>query len=112
MINFYNRYDVLVVRFPFTDFSTIKARPVVVISNSFYNENSQNDLIVLALSSQIHNKLSFEFEVSEWEKAGLLKPTIIKSAIATVSSEIVLNKLGSLSESDIQSLEILLQKII
>ncbi len=112
MINSYNKYDVVVVKVPFTDFSAIKARPVVVVSNSFYNENSRNDLIVMALSSQVQNKLPFEFEISEWENAGLLKPTILKSAIATVTSEIVLNKLGQLSAIDIQKTENLLQKIL
>ena len=112
MINIYNRFDVLVVRFPFSNFNAAKARPVVVASTDFYNENSRNDLIVMALSSQINNKLPFEVEISNWKNACLLKPTILKSAIATVASEIVLNKLGQLSETDIKKLEDLLQKIV
>ena len=112
MINIYNKYDVLVVKFPFTNLTASKARPVVVASTDFFNKNSREDLIVIALSSQIHNKLPFEVEIDDWQKSGLAKPTILKAAIATVSSEIVLTKLGQLSKIDIQKVTDLLQMVL
>ena len=42
--------DILLVPVPFTDLSSQKQRPVVVISNNRYNHNHQ-DVIVVAMTS-------------------------------------------------------------
>ena len=112
MTSSYHKYDVLVVKFPFTHLRGSKARPVVVISNDFYHHNSRNDLIVMALSSQTRNKLKFEPGITKWKEAGLLKRTILKSAIASISAELVLNKLGSLQPGDMSNLDRLLESIL
>ena len=44
--------DVVLVPFPFTDQSTTKKRPAVVISSHAYN-NERPDLIIMAVTSQI-----------------------------------------------------------
>jgi len=36
MINFLNKYDVVVVKFPFASSQKYKARPAVIISNEYY----------------------------------------------------------------------------
>lgn len=103
-----SKYDVVVVKFPFSDIAALKARPAAIISNKFYNNNSRNSLLVVGISSKIKSKLDFEKNIEHWQKAGLLKPSIFKSAIATIDKNIVLKQLGSLSEKDIEALEDLL----
>ena len=44
--------DIILVPFPFTDQSTIKKRPAVVISSVDYNAE-RPDLIIMAVTSQI-----------------------------------------------------------
>jgi mRNA interferase MazF len=44
--------DVVLVPFPFTDQSTTKKRPAVVISSTRYN-TERPDLIIIAVTSQI-----------------------------------------------------------
>lgn len=112
MIDSLNSCDVVVVKFPFASSLKYKARPAVVISSSFYNQNSRESLIILAISSQIESKLNFEVEIKEWEKSGLLKPSIFKASIATIEKESIITKLGILSEIDTQNLNTLLKKII
>lgn len=104
MINF-SKYDVVVVRFPYASSLKYKARPAVVISSDLYNENSRNTLLILAVSSSTQNKLDFELEIQKWKEAGLLKPSIFKSALATIEKDFVVNKLGSLTPHDIDRLE-------
>jgi mRNA-degrading endonuclease toxin of MazEF toxin-antitoxin module len=55
-----NKYDVVVVKFPFSDIAIRKARPAVVISGKFYNKNSRNSLLVVGISSKIESKLDLE----------------------------------------------------
>ncbi len=57
MINSFNKYEVVVVKFPFASSLKYKARPAVIISSHFYNQNSRDTLLILAISSQIDQKL-------------------------------------------------------
>ena len=106
------KYDVVVVKFPFASSLKYKARPAVIISDKFYNTNSRDTIIILAISSKIDTKLDFEIEIKEWQKAGLLKPSLFKSSIATIEKDFIITKLGSLEECDKNSLENLIRKIL
>jgi mRNA interferase MazF len=112
MTNIYKKYDVIVAKFYFASSKVYKVRPAIIISSEFYNENSRDNLIAVAVSSQIENKLSFEFQIEEWKEAGLLKPSILKSNIATIEKSEVLKKLGNLQIKDRENLDSLIQKIL
>lgn len=110
MTNF-SKYDLVVVKFPFASSLKYKARPAVVLSSDIYNENSRGTLLILAISSNVDNKLDFELEIMEWKKAGLLKPSIFKASIATIEKDFVVSTLGRLLENDISRLEKLVKVI-
>jgi mRNA interferase MazF len=112
MINSLSKNDIIVVKFPFASSVKYKARPTVIISNDYYNDNSRNTFIILAISSQIDSKLSIEKDVKFWKEAGLLKPSIFKSSIATVQQDYVLQKLGTLESDDIVILDNLIENIL
>jgi len=110
MTNF-SKYDIVVVKFPFASSKKYKARPAVIISSNFYNENSRNTLLIMAISSKLDSSLDFEYPIRDWEKSGLLKPSIFKSSIATIEKEYIIQKLGTLSELDIKKLKIIIEEI-
>lgn len=104
--------DVILVPFPFTDQSSIKKRPAIVISSDLYNK-SKIDLIIIAVTSQVHENLQFgEVIIKKWSEAGLLKPSLIKPVITTIENSLVVKNLGELQSSDLQSLTNNLQGII
>jgi len=111
MINSLNKYDVIVVRFPFASSLKYKARPAVLISSKEYNLNSRNTLIIMAISSQIETKLSFEPMIQKWQTAGLLKQSILKGSIATIENDFIVTKLGTLSQEDQVVLDQLIKEI-
>lgn len=51
--------DIVLLPFPFTDLTTTKQRPAIIISSDWFNQNRQ-DLIVVAITSQIPIKLNEE----------------------------------------------------
>jgi len=110
MINF-SKYDLVVVKFPFASSLKYKARPAVILSSDIYNENSRGTFLILAISSNVANKLDFELEIKEWKQTGLLKPSIFKASIATIEKDFVISKLGTLLENDISRLEKLIKII-
>ncbi len=101
----FSKYDVVVVKFPFASSLKYKARPAVIISSPIYNQTSRNSLLILAISSQTENKLSIESHVADWKEAGLLKPSIFKSSVATIEKDVILTRLGTLSKKDAERLE-------
>jgi mRNA interferase MazF len=91
---------IVLVPFPFTDQSTSKRRPAVVVSNRAYN-GARPDVVVMAVTSQLRPVPTLgEVWVSRWEAAGLLKPSAIKPVFATIEQRLVIRHLGVLQSAD------------
>lgn len=96
----YNFGDVVLVPFPFTDQTGNKKRPAVVVSSAIYN-STRPDLILMAITSQVKTSRAVaEVIVTEWQKAGLLKASVIKPILTTIEKRLVLRHLGRLEDSD------------
>jgi mRNA interferase MazF len=112
MINTYNKYDTVIVKFYFASSKVYKARPAVIISSDYYNSVSRNNIVALAISSQFETKLDFEPEIIDFKNAGLSKPSILKSNIVTVEKDFILQTIGSLEKDDRENLNSLIEKIL
>ncbi len=108
----YNFGDVVLVPFPFTDQRGTKKRPAVIVSSNFYNV-SLPDVVLMAITSQVKQKLKAgELEITEWQRAKLLKPSVIKPIFTTIERHLILRKLGKLENEDAQNLRNLLQNLM
>ena len=91
--------DVVLLPFPFTDLSTFKQRPGVIVSSDEFN-GAHPDVIVLAITSHLPEKLAagdFLLETSELEAAGLPKRSLVKlGKVVTLDQRLIRKKLGSL----------------
>jgi mRNA interferase MazF len=96
-----SKNDVILVRYPFTDLSTIKIRPAVVVDSP----HTSQDQIVVPLTSQISNLLDGEFLLSDWTGAGLNVPTAVKRGLYTVHPLLIIKRLGRLSQQDAQEID-------
>jgi len=104
--------DVLLVPFPFTDQVGTKKRPGVVVSNRDYNAKKP-DIVILAVTSQVRVPLGYaEAMISDWQVAGLIKSSVFKPVFTTIEQNLVLRVLGRLSESDAQTLELLVGAVM
>jgi mRNA interferase MazF len=96
----YDFGDIVLVPFPFTDQSGNKKRPAVVVSSAAYNV-ARLDLILMAVTSQVRATAAFgDILLSEWQKAGLLKASVIKPVLTTVERRLILRRLGRLEQTD------------
>lgn len=104
--------DVVLVPFPFTDQTTTKKRPAVVVSSDAYHRG-RSDLILIAVTSQMRPTTNFgEATIAKWKEAGLLKPSVIKPLLATVDKSLAIRKLGSLAPIDLDALRKVLRIIL
>jgi mRNA interferase MazF len=108
----YEFEDLVLVPFPFTNLSTTKKRPAVVISSPAYHQARQ-DLVILAVTSQARPSSGFgEATVAKWKEAGLLRPSVMKPVLATIERGLVFRRLGRLEEEDRRALRRLLHTIL
>lgn len=98
----YRRGDVVLVPFPFTDLSTTKQRPALVVSPDAWNA-SQADVMLVAITSQISppsDSGSLLLETADWQAAGLPKPSRIRpTKLFTMHQGLIRRPLGQLPQS-------------
>ncbi len=97
----FERGKIILVPFPFTDLSSQKIRPAVIISCAFAESP---DTIVAFISSIPFRKSRFHVSLpnthSDFKKTGLKASSTIRcDKIATLDKKIVLGEVGILSKS-------------
>lgn len=108
----YNFGDIVLVKFPFTNFQATKQRPAVIISSQLYHEK-RPDIILMAVTSRIRTPLATgEAEIENWENAGLVKPSVFKPLIATIEKEQIIKTLGITTAEDQSRLTKIIETII
>ncbi len=110
-----NRGDDVLVPFPFTDLTTQKQRPALVISSKSFNDSSA-DTILLAITSQIPIDLEhsdYRLSPDEQKKGGLPKPSIVKAAkVVTLSQALIRKTVGRLPTESLDRIVGILVSII
>ena len=94
----FSRGEVVLLPIPFTDLTSRKVRPAVVIGHSSH----PGDLFVVPISSVLQN---VDLVLQGWKTAGLNVPCGLKSQIATVEDRLVVKAVGLLSPQDSVALE-------
>jgi len=97
----YSRGTVVLLPFPFSDLSAAKLRPSVVVSGQYPSD----DLIVVAITSVGASLRPGEFPIGAWREAGLIHPSFMKRAIASISPDLIRKVLGKLSKVDLTQLD-------
>lgn len=97
----YSKYDIVLVRYPFSDLSRSKVRPAVVVSSP----HTSQDILVTPLTSKTGSLLEGEFAISEWSIAGLNVATAVKRGVYTVHESLVIKVIGKLAEVDAERLD-------
>jgi len=103
--------DIVLVPFPFTDQTGAKKRPAVVVSSQILHGEGI-DVVIMAVTTQQRPSSSLEVTISDWQAAGLLRPSVVKPVIATIEKSLVVKKLGSLQEHDLNALRDALRRAL
>ena len=92
----YKRGDIVLVSFPFTDLSSSKRRPALVVSPDSFNQTMQ-DLVLAAITSQTAEGSPFTIEQDDCIDGRLPKRSVVKPAkVFTMHSTLVLKKICAL----------------
>ena len=82
----YSKWDIILVPFPFTDLTTAKKRPALVVSPDSYNELGP-DLVIAFLTSQ--TKIlprPGDYPIQSWKESGLPRASLLRMKFATIGT--------------------------
>lgn len=100
----YNRGDVVLVSFIFSDETDEKHRPAVVISSDAYHK-SRREAIIAAITSRTERVLVGDHLINDWQGAGLLFPSVATGIVRTIKQDMITRKLGTMQQPDMQGIE-------
>ncbi|HRJ10487.1 MAG TPA: type II toxin-antitoxin system PemK/MazF family toxin [Prosthecobacter sp.] len=90
--------DVVLLPIPFTDLSSHKVRPAIVIGFGTF----PGDLFVVPVTSQLANA---DFPLADWRASGLNVPCGVKGQLCTVEDRLVRKVVGRLTPADSATLQ-------
>ena len=91
-----SRNDVVHLPIPFTDLTSRKVPPAIIVGRK------GTDLFLVPVSSVLFNT---DFTLKEWQGAGLNAPSGVKAQLATVEDRLVLKITGAVTAVDRQTLD-------
>jgi mRNA interferase MazF len=95
----YQRGDVVLLPFPFTDLSATRTRPAVVMSVPEFTDTTGDFMV--AMITSVPRTTSYDYELHDWQEAHLLRPSWVRAKLATLDPALVRHQPGSLSERDL-----------
>ena len=93
-----SRNDIVLLPIPFTDLTSQKVRPAVVIGAGTF----KGDVFVVPVTSRLFQT---DLVFHDWSQAGLNVQSGIKGQIATVDASLIRQVVGKLSASDSERLD-------
>ena len=95
----FKQKDILIVPFPYTDFSSVKQRPVLVLSKDEYNLNTE-DIIVCGITSNLKDaKHSILIDNKDLIEGNIPLTSRVKiDKIITLNKSLVKKKIGSIND--------------
>jgi len=101
----FQRSDVVLVPFPFSDLSTTRVRPAVVVSSALYHA-TEPGLLLAALTSKVAAATGpFDCLLSDWCAAGLRYPSALKPVLFTLDPARVIYRIGALTSADLAQVD-------
>ncbi|MBC8230631.1 type II toxin-antitoxin system PemK/MazF family toxin [bacterium] len=97
-MSIYRQRDIVLVPFPFSDLSGQKVRPVLILSNDVYNQQSA-DVVVCGLTTNLSpTPYSIIVDVTDVEQPGTLrhKSKIKIDTIASLEQSILIKQISRL----------------
>jgi mRNA interferase MazF len=101
----FRRGDVVLVPFGFTDGTGTKWRPAVVVSADAYGDRSPDVLIASITGNLRAIPHPGDHQVVEWDRAGLLRPSLVQTKLTTVEASMIGRRLGRLTAADLAAVD-------
>lgn len=93
-------FDVVVVPFPFTDNTTTKRRPALILSDAKSFNQQAGQVVMAMITSARNSDWPLDIEIQDLDSAGLPASSIIRMKLFTLDEHLIIRKAGSLARPD------------
>jgi mRNA interferase MazF len=95
----FDRWDLVVVPFPFTDLPVAKARPALLLTDATFQRAHDHSILAM-VTTGAGSSWPSDVPIQDLEAAGLVKPCVIRLKLFTLSQELIRRRIGKLTASD------------
>lgn len=96
----YERFDVVVVPFPFTDKSAQKRRPALVLSSAkSFNAKARHSVMAM-ITSAANRSWPLDVTIRDLTAAGLPAASVVRMKLFTLDHKFVVRRAGRLTAAD------------
>lgn len=96
----FERYDVVVVPFPFTDRASTIRRPALVLSDPAPFGKATGQCLLAMITRAARSAWPFDVPITDLASAGLSAGGVIRMKLFTLDQSLVLRQIGALGEDD------------
>lgn len=111
ILGIYKALDVVVVPFPFTDSSSSKKRPALVISSGKAFNEKIDHYVLLMITSARNSAWPLDIVIQDLPAVGLTNDSIIRMKLFTLDGQLILKKIGALKTKDRKNVAQALQQL-
>jgi len=105
--------DIVLIPIPFTDLSSQKRRPVIVISNNAYHQTTTDMVVVAMTSNPASVEYGFVIHPSDLDQGRLNRPgTVRVDKIYTLSQSLIVASFGRVNEKVMDKIREILHKLM
>ena len=108
----FDAYDVVVVPFPFTDRSTSKRRPALVLSDREVFSEAVGQSVLAMITSQSNAPWPLDVPIGDQDAAGLPAPSKVRMKLFTLDHLLILRKAGRLAAPDERKVRTTLARLL
>ena len=96
----FDAFDVVVVPFPFTDRTTTKRRPALVLSDAQVFNKHVGQSVLAMITSARNSDWPLDIEIKDLDSAELPSASVVRMKLFTLDDQLVVRKAGILAPQD------------
>lgn len=108
----FEAFDVVVVPFPFTDRTTVKRRPALILSDAETFNKHVGQSVLAMITSARNSDWPLDVEIEDLDSAGLPSASIVRMKLFTLDDQLVVRKIGVLADHDRSAVAGTLHKLL
>lgn len=95
----FERFDIVIVPFPFTDLPVTRRRPALVVSAATWNA-ATGHIVCAMITSARQSSWPLDVSVTDLAAAGLTAPCVVRMKLFTIEASLVVRRAGALGKGD------------
>ena len=108
----FDRFAVVRVPFPFTDRSSAKNRPALVLSDAAAFNTPTGHSVMAMITSAANAPWPLDCPIAELAAAGLPAPSMVRFKLFTLDHRLVRGELGRLAAADAETVRAALSRLL